>query len=122
LSRLVMVSLLLCVIFITFFMVWFPITLNRNVVVHCSVFAGYFFVKSTGFFVLGLFPESATVHVNAGFHLLITLCCVFWVVGLSREGENIPTKVAHYWSAEQEERLMAQLDSINRTLVHSAKD
>jgi len=37
LSRLVMVSLLFFVVFITAFMVWFPITLTRNIVVHCSV-------------------------------------------------------------------------------------
>jgi hypothetical protein len=122
LSRLVMVSLLLFVVFIAFFLVWFPIPLNRNTVLHSCVFAGYFLIKSTTFLVIGLLPEAATPHVNAAIHLLITLCCVCWTLGLSPGGEHIPAKIGHYWNREDEERLMAQLDSINRTLVHSAKD
>jgi hypothetical protein len=117
-----MVSLLLFVVFIALFLLWFPIPLNRNTVVHCGVFAGYFLTKSATFLVLGFVSEGATPHVNAAIRLLVTLCCAGWIFGLTRMGENIPAKIGHYWNPEEEQRLMAQLDSINRTLVHSAKD
>jgi hypothetical protein len=121
LSRLVMLSLLLFVLFIAFFLLWFPIPLNRNTVVHCGVFAAYFLVKGSTFVALRLAPESL-VHVNAMIHVLITLCCGLWIGFLTPAGEKITAKIGHYWDPGQEERLMAQLDSINRTLVHSAKD
>ena len=122
LSSLVTMSLLLFVVLITFCLLWFPIVLNRNTVVHCCVFAGYFLIKSTAFVVAGILPEHSIVPINVAVHLLITLCCAAWIVGLSAEGETIPAKIGHYWDPAQEELLMAQLDAINRTLLHSAKD
>ena len=122
LSRLVTISLLLFVVIITFCLLWFPIILNRNTVVHCCVFAGYFLVKSTSFVLAGLIPGRSLVPLNIAVQLLVTLCCGLWITGLSAEGETIPAKIGHYWDPGQEERLMAQLDAINRTIVHSAKD
>ena len=122
LSRLVTISLLLFVVLITFCLLWFPIVLNRNTVVHCCVFAGYFLIKSTTYVVAGLLPGHSFVSINVAVQLLITLCCAAWIVGLSAKGETIPAKIGHYWDPGQEERLMAQLDAINRTLLHSAKD
>ena len=123
LSRLVTISLLLFVVFITFCLLWFPIALNRNTVVHCCVFAGYFLIKSATSVVAGLLlSEHSLVPLNIAVQLLVTLCCVAWIVGLSAKGETIPAKIGHYWDPAQEERLMAQLDAINRTLLHSAKD
>ena len=123
LSRLVTISLLLFVVLITFCLLWFPIVLNRNTVVHCCVFAGYFLIKSATSVVAGLLlSEHSLVPLNITVQLLVTLCCAAWIVGLSAKGETIPAKIGHYWDPGQEERLMAQLDAINRTLLHSAKD
>ena len=122
LSRLVTVSLLLFVLLITFCLLWFPIVLNRNTVVHCCVFAAYFLIKSTAFVVAGLVPGHFMVPINVAVLLLVTVCCAVWIFGLSTKGETIPAKIGHYWNPGQEKRLMEQLDAINRTLVHSAKD
>jgi len=122
LSKLVTISLLLFVVLITFCLLWFPIVLNRNTVVHCCVFAGYFLIKSTTYVVVLLLPERSFVSLNIAVQLLVTLCCTIWILGLSAAGETIPAKIGHYWDARDEDRLMAQLDAINRTLVHSAKD
>ena len=122
LSRLVTLSLLLFVVLITFCLLWFPIVLNRNTVVHCCVFAGYFLIKSTAFVAAGLLHERSMIALNIAIQLLVTLCCVVWIAGLSAKGETVPAKIGHYWDPGQEDRLMAQLDAINRTLVHSAKD
>ncbi|MEO8126208.1 MAG: hypothetical protein ABJF23_23945 [Bryobacteraceae bacterium] len=122
LSKLVTISLLLFVVLITFCLLWFPITLNRNTVVHCCVFAGYFFIKATTYIVALMMPGGSFVFLNIAVQVLVLLCCTVWIFGLSAEGENIPVKIGHYWDSAQEDRLMAQLDSINRTLVHSAKE
>ncbi len=123
LSRLVTISLLLFVVLITLCLLWFPIVLNRNTVVHCCVFAGYFLIKSATTIVAGLLLSGQSlVPLNIAVQLLVALCCALWIVGLSAAGETIPAKIGHYWDPGQEERLMAQLNSINRTLVHSAKE
>ena len=122
LSRLMTISLLLFIVLITFCLLWFPIVLNRNTVVHFCVFAGYFLIKSITFVVVGLLSGQSYVAINIVVQLLVTVCCAVWIFGLSTKGETIPAKIGHYWNPGQEKRLMEQLDAINRTLVHSAKD
>jgi hypothetical protein len=121
LSRLVMVCLLLFVVLITCCLLWFPIRLNKNTVLHCSVFAGYFMLKAGIFISARVFPEQLP-NINAAMQLLTALCCAIWILWLTPGGEEIPVTIGHSWDKAQEHRLMEQLDSINRTLVKSAKD
>jgi hypothetical protein len=121
LSRLVMVCLLLFVVLITCCLLWFPIRLNKNTVLHCGVFASYFMLKACGFISIRVFPD-LLLHINAGVQLLTALCCAVWILWLTPGGEETPVTVGHSWDKAQEHRLMEQLDSINRTLVKSAKD
>jgi hypothetical protein len=121
LARLVMFSLLVFVLLITFCLLWFPIRLSKNAVMHCGVFAGYFMVKAGSFMVLRAFPELLP-RINAGVQLLTALCCAVWILRLTPGGEQTPVTFGHSWDRAQEHRLMEQLNSINRTLVNSAKD
>lgn len=121
LSRLVMVCLLLFVVLITCCLLWFPIRLNKNTVLHCGVFAGYFMLKACVFISARVFPELLP-HINVAVQLLTALCCAFWILWLTPAGEKTPVTVGHSWDRAQEHRLIAQLDSINRALVNSAKD
>jgi hypothetical protein len=122
LSRLVMVSLLLFVLFIGAFLMYFPVELSRNTVLHCRIFSVYFLVKASTYMAARIVPPEALLHVNAAIQVMITLCCVFWAIWLTPQGERTVSKMRQHWDAGQEERLMSQLDAINRTLVHSAKD
>jgi hypothetical protein len=121
LARLVMFSLLLFVLLITFCLLWFPIRLSKNTVIHCGVFAGYFMVKAGSFIVLRAFPDLLE-NTNATVQLLSALCCAVWILWLTPGGEETPVTIGHSWDKAQEHRLMEQLDSINRTLVKVAKD
>jgi hypothetical protein len=122
LSRFVTASLLLFLLLITAVLVWFPISLNRNTVLHCCLFAVFFLLKVSMFVILTVIGQGAYFTVNDTLLITVTLCTGAWLIWLGPEGETVPVKVGHSWNREEEARLLAQLDSINRTLLNSAKD
>jgi hypothetical protein len=46
-------------------------------------------------------------------------CLVFWAIGLSRQGEKKRVVVGHQWNPGDEQRLRAQLDAINASLLRA---
>jgi hypothetical protein len=48
--------------------------------------------------------------------------CVLWIVLLTPAGETRRAKPVHRMSPEDEERLVAHLESINRTLLRSVPE
>ena len=47
------------------------------------------------------------------------LCLTFWIMLLNREGETKRVVVGHQWNPAAEQRLRAQLDAINASLLRS---
>jgi len=46
-------------------------------------------------------------------------CCIFWCTALGRRGESKRMVVGHQWNPADEEKLMAQLDAINASLLRA---
>jgi hypothetical protein len=63
----------------------------------------------------------ATRNLNVGVTAVGLLCLIAWAVLLRGKGEEVMVKVGHRWNEAEEEKLLAQLDAINRTLANSAK-
>ncbi len=122
LSRFVTASLVFFLLLVTAILVWFPIVVTRNIVLHCSLFAVFFLLKAILFIVLTVIGQAAYHPGNTAMLAAVTLCTAIWLIGLSQTGEAVQVKIGHSWNHEEEARLLAQLDSINRTLLNSAKD
>jgi hypothetical protein len=115
-------SLLIFLLLFTAFLAYFPVPVNRNTATHTRIFACYFLLRTVLLIFRNLITGDATYGVNMVLSLLATACLVSWAALLSRSGEEIPTSTSYRRDPEQEERLIAQLNAINRTLLTSAKN
>lgn len=108
-------ALALFIFIISAFMMWFPVRLARNTVVYLAGFAVY------------LVPSGASMFLAYSQHVvwwlgpvadmvMCTLCLLFWSVALTPAGMTSCVSPARIFHAGDEDRLLAQLESINRAL------
>jgi len=120
LDRAIMFSLLLFVLFMLVFLIYYPISLSRNVLVYSIGFAFYFLAKAGTLFVRNLgFGMDRWMSI---FLLIVSnTCMVLWLIGLSRNGEKRGAVIGHFWNQEEDERLLEQLKIINANLSRTVK-
>ncbi|MGH9632121.1 MAG: hypothetical protein ACRD7E_27770, partial [Bryobacteraceae bacterium] len=82
----------------------------------------FFLAKTAGLFARNVLGTDATEAVNAVLISAACACLVAWIVLLKPAGEKVAAKAGTRWSADAEERLLAQLEAINKTLLGSAKE
>jgi hypothetical protein len=121
-DRAVQSGLVIFLLIITAFLAIYPVTLSRNVLVHCVVYAIYFISGAAAMLVRNIsasdFVQQAANVVMSG----ATLACIIaWLVLLNRKGEEIKVARRPQWRPEDEEQLMRQLASINATLLKAAR-
>lgn len=113
-------SLVLFVFLITGFLVYYPVPLSRNVIFYSVGYAFYFTSKA-----LTLFLRNTGHDWDASFSFALmavsTACLIFWIFSLSRSGEKKTVVIGHKWNRKDEQRVMEQLDAINRALLRSRK-
>jgi hypothetical protein len=113
-------SLVLFVFLITGFLVYYPIPLNRNVIFYSIGYAFYFTSKA-----LALFLRNTGHEWDALFSFSLmgvsTACLIFWIFSLSQQGEKKTVVIGHKWNQKDEQRVMEQLDAINRALMRARK-
>jgi hypothetical protein len=113
-------SLVLFILLITGFLTYYPVSLNRNVVVYSIGYAFYFLIKATALFVrtMGNYvaPQISTVLM-----VVFPLCLLFWLLGLNRQGETRTVVIGHKWNTEDEERLLSQIKAINANLMRDTE-
>lgn len=118
-TRGVNASLVIFLLFITAFLAWFPVPLNRNVVLYSLVYAFYFMTGALAQLaqnLAGAAAWSAASLANAGVDLL---CLGIWIVFLNRAGEVKKVVVRNAWAPQKEEFLVQQLAAINASLLRS---
>ncbi|HYO82511.1 MAG TPA: hypothetical protein VES20_14000 [Bryobacteraceae bacterium] len=120
LERTVYFSLLAFVIFLACFLAWYPIRLAQNTLVHFGVFTGYFGTLVAAWFVRTL-GGPAFVHAANVLHMTGTIAAAcLWAILLRTDGERVSSKAGvRNRTPDEEERILAQLEAINRTLLRS---
>jgi len=121
-ERGVMTSLAIFLLLNTAFLVWYPVPLSRNVVVHSMVCAVYFLGATMGLLVRNVAGHQVTMAVNVGLSTVDLACLIMWAALLSRAGETETVVLGHRrWRPQQQQRLMDQLATINATLLRTAR-
>jgi hypothetical protein len=119
-ERPILSSLIVFVMLIGGFLVYYPVPLGRNVIVYLTGYAVYCLTVATTAFInnLGYFWNrfKGTVDMSVS-----VLCILFWLLALSRQGENKQVVVGHHWKPDDEQRLLAQLEAINASLLRSGR-
>lgn len=114
-------SLVIFLLFISAFLAWFPVPLNRNVVLYSTVYALYFMTGALAELAGNLGGIAARNAVNIAVHGVDLLCIGVWIVFLNRTGEAKTVVVRHAWTPQREELLVKQLAAVNASLLRSAR-
>ncbi|MFL6414078.1 MAG: hypothetical protein ACJ74Y_00170 [Bryobacteraceae bacterium] len=103
------------------FLVWFPVSVPRNVASLTAGLLLYFTVKT----VLLLAPSSWSPQSVRVISLCLTIvssiCFAFWLVLITTEGEKSVSKLQLSWRAIDKERLIRQLEVMDQSLAHAAR-
>jgi hypothetical protein len=119
-ERPILSSLVAFVLLISGFLVYYPVPLGRNVIAYLAGYAVYFPIIATMAFFqnLGYFWNRQKGNIDMG---VSVVCLTFWLVALNRKGEKKQVVVGHHWNPGDDQRLLAQLEAINASLLRSRK-
>ena len=120
-ERGVVSSLAIFLLLISAFVVWYPVPLNRNTLIHCIVFSVYFLSSTMGFLIRNVTGHQVTPGVNLAVVITALVTLLMWIAFLNRAGEARTVLLRYQWRAEDEERLVGQLNAINSTLLRAAR-
>jgi hypothetical protein len=119
-ERAVMSSLVAFVLLASVFLLYYPVPLGRNVVAYLMGFALYFLTHAALAFIhnVGYIEHRLASGIEMG---VFVGCLSFWFLALHRQGEDKRMVVGHQWNPGDEERLRAQLDAINASLLRAGQ-
>jgi hypothetical protein len=100
---------------------WFPVPLSRNLLMHCAVYAAYFFANNVIMLYWHLGGKDAAYLTNISRFAIALACFCCWAFFLSRSGEERTASLRLGRSPLEEQRLLGQLESLNATLLRTAR-
>jgi hypothetical protein len=119
-ERAIVVSLVIFILLVSAFLAYYPIPLNRNVVIYSIGYAVYFLTKATALLVRTL-GHHVSPQISTILLVVSSACLLFWALTLNRQGETRAVVVGHKWKVEDEARLLSKLKAINAHLVSAGK-
>jgi hypothetical protein len=119
-ERTVMASLVVFVLLVSAFLVYYPIPLGRNVIAYLVGYAVWFLTKAT--VALAMNFGQQWIRPLSSIAMGVSLAClIFWILVLSRDGETKRVVVGHQWNPADQQKLRAQLDAINASLLRESR-
>lgn len=119
-ERAVSFAVVLVILLMAVFLVYYPVPLNRNVIVYFIGYAVYFLVKASALLVRTLGHRLASV-ISTVLMAVFACCLLFWIFGLNRRRELRNVVVGHKWNSNEEEKILAKLRQINTNLLSASK-
>ncbi len=120
-ERPILSSLVVFVLLICGFLVYYPVPLGRNVIVYLTGYAAIFPDHRYHRLSSTIWAISGTAKGAMSTWAFPWLVMAFWLFALSRQGEEKRVVVGHHWKPGDEQRLLAQLEAINASLLRSGK-
>jgi hypothetical protein len=113
-------SLVLLLLLITGFLLWTPISIRRNIVVHASIYSLFFLASAAALFLRIMRGDELLPAVSIARLSLNAMCLLLWGLLLNKRGEEIMVVVRSKWQAADEIRLARQMDAVNAFLLKSS--
>jgi hypothetical protein len=113
-------SLVVLLLLITGFLLWTPISIRRNIVVHASLYSAFFLATAALFFFQNIKGFELLVGVSVALLSANAVCLLLWVLLLNKRGEEIVMVVRSRWQPADEVRLARQMDAVNSFLLKSS--
>ncbi|MGH9657218.1 MAG: hypothetical protein ACRD96_01675, partial [Bryobacteraceae bacterium] len=114
--RLVLGTFLLLVVA---FLLWLPFPFSRNLVLHTCLFAVFDISGSIAFLYRDLGGPTVAMSSNLLFILVGLGCQILWLIYLVPAGETRPAALFP-GRKSRADKLLAQLDALNSTLLRSS--
>jgi hypothetical protein len=114
-ERGVFLALVIFILLIVWFLTRYPVPLSRNVVVHTVIYSVFFLCEALGLLWRTLLGFNVTATYSVVSTAISSACAVAWCILLSARGEEV--RVQTPVRPLSEERILQQLDDLNRTLL-----
>jgi hypothetical protein len=122
LERVVTTVSLLALLAIQGFILWFPVSLPRNLVLFSIGFVITFICETILLLVRGLLPASAAAIIDPINLFILAAFLLYFCLVITAAGELIPVRIGHVWQISEQERLFRQLENINGALLRSVRN
>ena len=109
-------GMLVFLMVILFWLTQYPVPLSRNVLVHCFIYTTLFFADSLALFARIFFGIQLWASAATALNIVFALCILAWLAFLTPKGEETRMRLLQF-SADDEERVLRQLESLNHTLL-----
>jgi hypothetical protein len=126
LDRLFLAEVLTSAAFVVFLvllqtvLLFFPIRLSRNTLVHSFAFGLFFLCKTLLFVQIRM--QYQTLHIaSLVFEPIVLLTYCIWVFGLSPSGEAQTRTARSNWTPDEEQELKRQLSSLENLIVATSR-
>jgi hypothetical protein len=113
-------SLVLFLLVVMGLLLWMPVQVARNLVLHAALFCAYFSATAAGLFMRNVLGYELVGLVSSVLLSINNLCLLAWILFLNRKGEETPVMVRRLWRQTDEDEITRQLDAINAFLLRSA--
>jgi hypothetical protein len=127
-DRAIASAALLSLVAILAFLLWFPVSIPRNLAVFSIGFTVYFAAMTVLLLARSLWPNEAQTRIHQvllAVSILIggvsSACFAFWIFFVSPMGEVVRSPMAVQRQPQEQERLIAQLELLNNTLLKAAR-
>lgn len=121
-ERVVTTVSLLALLAIQAFILWFPVSLPRNLVLFSIGFVFNFICETVLLLIRGWLPASAAAVIDPVNLFVLAACLLYFSLVITAAGETIPVRLGHIWHASEQDRLFRQLEQINGALLRSVKN
>ncbi len=120
LERLVSTVALLTLLLTLVFILWFPVTMPRNLALFSVLLSVYFTAKTVLLLLDSFWLHGHIPLVNNGVTFVLSACLVCWILFLNKKGEVVPVTLGHSWHPSRRTELLDSLESLNSSLVRAA--
>jgi hypothetical protein len=103
------------------FILWFPVQMPRNLAVFCVGLVVFFAARTSMWIVYSFGPHINIDPFNTVVLFVLSACLLYWLIFINKAGEQVPTRIGHSWNAAEQQRLLAQLEAMNATLLRAAR-
>jgi hypothetical protein len=118
-ERAVYFSLLVFLISILIFLMQYPVTLSRNIIVHSIVFSVYFLGNTVLYLLLSMRGYDSIPAVANALSAITLAAVGAWLVLLNPAGEIRKLRLRPQWMPGREEALVSQLNHLNAALLRA---
>ena len=117
--RAVYSTLTLYLLLLVGFLLWFPVPVTRNLLLHTVLLFLFALTGTALLFVRNLLGPSVIPLVSFALLAGNTICLAGWL-GFTRAGEYRPAGMRPHWRPETERHMLDQLSALNASLARSA--